>query len=60
MLDEVSKTTSAPRNAYPSGLKRVLVWTAKMHLDLLRDPELADACVSAGFYSAILHFPKTS
>lgn len=29
-----------------------------MHLDLLQDPELADACISAAFHSAILHFPK--
>lgn len=31
-----------------------------MHLDLLQDPELADACISAAFHSAILHFPKGS
>lgn len=60
MRDEVSKTASAPKNAYPSGLKRVLLWTAKMHLDLLWDPELADACVSAVFHSAILHFLEGS
>lgn len=36
------------------------MWTAKMHLELLQDPELADARISAAFHSVILHFPKVS
>lgn len=58
MHDEFSKTTTALRNAYPLGWKRISMWTDRMQLDRLQDPELADACTFAQLFSNCYFFPK--
>lgn len=58
MHDELPKITTALRNSYPLGWKRVSMWTARMHLDLLQDPELADVCTSAQLFSNCYFFPR--
>lgn len=39
---------------------RGFLWAGEMDLHLLQGPEIADECISAGFHSAFLHFPKGS
>lgn len=56
--DAFSKTTTALRNAYPLGWKRVSMWTARMHLDHLQDPELTDTFTSAQLFSNCYFFTK--